>query len=94
VTEAPLAAVFAETFVTVNVTPAGTVTRACSLTFAVNVVVCVLSGRATVVCARATTGAKTAVAARTAVHKHFFIISASFFFVNTGRGPGNLCANS
>ena len=53
VTFAAPAAVFAATLVTLNVTPAGTVTCACSLTLAVRVVVWLESGRVTVVCAEA-----------------------------------------
>jgi hypothetical protein len=45
--------VLADTSVTVNEIPAGTVIRACSATAAVSVVVCVASVRGTVVCATA-----------------------------------------
>jgi hypothetical protein len=49
VTEAPLAAVLLLTLVTANAMLAGTVTRACSLTVAVNSVVWLVSGKVTVV---------------------------------------------
>src|ERR1700730_18655350 len=50
---AAAALVIAAVFVTLNVTLAGTVIRACSLTFAVSVVDCELSGKLTVACAEA-----------------------------------------
>src|SRR5688572_30993854 len=53
-TDALLAAVLAATLVTLNVTPTGTDTCACSLTVAVSVVVWLLSGSTTAVCAIAT----------------------------------------
>ena len=53
VSDAADAAVLPETLVTVKLTPAGTVTRACSLTVAVNVVVWLVSVRLTDCCAKA-----------------------------------------
>jgi len=53
ITEAAVAAVDELTFVTLNVTPAGTVTLACSLTFAVSVVVWLVSVNVTDCCAKA-----------------------------------------
>src|SRR3984893_2260525 len=50
---AAAALVIAAVFVTLNVTLAGTVILACSLTFAVSVVDCELSGKLTVACAEA-----------------------------------------
>src|SRR5215207_9301580 len=50
-TDAAVAAVAEPTSATLKVTPEGTVTRACSLTFAVNVVDCEVSVRLTGVCA-------------------------------------------
>ncbi len=55
VTLTALADVFAFTFVTLKLTPAGTVILACSGTLAVSVVVCPVFGSETVVCALAGT---------------------------------------
>jgi hypothetical protein len=74
VTDVAAVAVVDDTFVTLNVTPAGTVTLACSLTFAVNVVVWLVSGRMTDCCAEAVALEPSTSAPITDPRRHTFLM--------------------
>ena len=73
VTDAAVAAVLEVTLVTLNVTPAGTVTLACSLTVAVSVVVWLVSVKVTDCCAKAGV-LPSSIAPTTDTRTHSFLI--------------------
>jgi hypothetical protein len=85
-TEVAAAAVLEETFETLNVTPAGTVTLACSLTFAVSVVVWLVSGRMTDCCADAAALKPRTIAPITDPPTHTFLVLVMDCSSKSGAG--------